>query len=333
MGVLTSLSVAEIKARGSIKDADVTKLRKAFQEDSSITAEEADGLIALNDACPIQDPAWPPCFVELMTDFIVEQVQPFGYINTHKGSWIQERLTRSGSVESKPKLDLLVNVLAKARWIPQSLSVLALLQVQIAIADGEGPLRAGKSLSSGTVYESDVDALLNILVACGGEGTEDISRAEAEVLLAIDALTAGADNHPAWRDLFVTALAAVMMTASGYAQPPRRQLLARDAFGPGSINIENIMSGMSTGDQSPLSRFQPMSREERAIARLTQQKIEIVTREAIPPHDAGWLAAHLSQGDRHTPNVMALLRFMKNEGRGLDRNLLQLLDRIGAAAA
>ena len=59
MGVLSAVSVTEIRARGSIKDADVLKLRRNYYDDGRISAEEADTIFALNDACPVQDPPGP----------------------------------------------------------------------------------------------------------------------------------------------------------------------------------------------------------------------------------------------------------------------------------
>ena len=63
MGILTSLSLEEVRARGSIKDADVLRLRRAFNDDHTICADEAEALMALNEACPIKEPSWgaPSC--------------------------------------------------------------------------------------------------------------------------------------------------------------------------------------------------------------------------------------------------------------------------------
>ena len=72
--------MTEIKARGSIKDADVLKLRRSYYDDGHITAEEADTIFTLNDACPVQDPAWADCFIETITDYIVDQAEPEGYL-------------------------------------------------------------------------------------------------------------------------------------------------------------------------------------------------------------------------------------------------------------
>ena len=46
MAVLSAISIAEIKARGSIKDADVLKVRRNYYDDGIITPEEADAIFA-----------------------------------------------------------------------------------------------------------------------------------------------------------------------------------------------------------------------------------------------------------------------------------------------
>src|SRR6266576_6874252 len=101
MAVLNAVSIAEIKARGSIKDADVLKLRRNYYDDGVISAEEADVIFALNDACPVQDPAWADCFVETITDYVVDQAKAEGYITAANARWLIERICRDGEVESK----------------------------------------------------------------------------------------------------------------------------------------------------------------------------------------------------------------------------------------
>ena len=133
MGVLGTLPIAEIKARGSIKDADVLKLRRSYYADGEITADEADAIFALNDACPVQDPGWADCFVETITDYIVDQAKPEGYLTTENADWLIARISKDGRIETKTEMELLVSVLDKARWAPQSLVRFALEQVKNAV--------------------------------------------------------------------------------------------------------------------------------------------------------------------------------------------------------
>src|SRR3990170_4852425 len=334
MGVLSAVAVAEIKARGSIKDADVLKLRRSYYDDGRISLDEAEMLFALNDACPVQDPAWADCFVESITDYLVEQAQPEGYLTTENAAWLIERIAKDGRVESKTELELLVNVLDKARWAPQSLARFALEQVKAAVLTGTGPLRSGKMLEPGVVTEADVDLLRRILYSFGSDGNLAITQPEAEILFEIDEATADADNHPAWTDLFVKAIANCVMTASSYAPPPREIALARDAWldRRGELSLDNVLSGMATGLTSLFGGYREQSDEERAVARLAQQKIEIVTHEAITPVEAGWLAARLGRDGKLTPNEQALLAFLKAESPSIDPSLQKLVDKAAAAA-
>jgi hypothetical protein len=334
MAVLSAVSIAEIKARGSIKDADVLKVRRNYYDDGSITAEEAEAIIALNDACPVQDPAWADCFVETITDYVVDQALPEGYLTTENCQWLIERIARDGRVETTTELELVVNVLDKARWAPQSLIRFALDQVKDAVINGVGPLRSGKQLLPGVVSQADVDLLRRLLYSFGGDGNIAVTKPEAEVLFDIDEATTAADNHPSWQDLFVKAIANCVMGASGYATPPREVALARDAWldRRGDLSLDAVLGGMVSGIQGLFGGYRQQTEEERAIARLTMQKIGIVTHEAIVPADASWLAQRIGSGGNLTPNERALLAFLQAENPALDPQLQALVDRATVAA-
>ena len=334
MSVLSAVSISEIKARGSIKDADVLKLRRSYYDDGHITAEEAEIIFALNDACPVQDPAWADCFVETITDYIVEQAKPEGYLTTENAAWLIQRISKDGRIESKTEMELLVSVLDRARWSPQSLVSFALEQVKDAVINGDGPLRSGKLLEPGVVTECDVDLLRRIVYSYGGDGNVAVTRPEAEVLFDIDEGTADADNHPAWGDLFVKAIANCVMTASGYAPPPREEALARDAWldRRGDLALGNVAAGMTAGLRSLFDSYGEQSVEERAIARLALQKVEIVTNEAVTLAEATWLAQRIGRDGRLTPNERALLMFIKAESPSIHPSLQALVDKAAAAA-
>ena len=335
MGVLSAVSVAEIKARGSIKDADVLQLRRSYYEDGRICAAEAETLLALNDACPVQDPAWADCLIETITDYIVDQAEPAGYLTAENAAWLRRHIAKDGGIGSKTEFDLLLNVLDTARWVPQSLVRFALEQVKDAIISGEGPLRLGKVRGTVSVAEANVDRLRRILNSFGGDAHLAITQAEAEVLFEVDAATAAADNHPSWSDLFVKAIASCVMGASGYAAPPRPVALARDAWleRRGELTIEQVLSGMAGGGKSLFGGYREQSSEERAIARLTQQKIEIITRDSITPARVTWLADRIGGNGKLTPNERSLLMFLQAESPPIDPLLRDLMQRAAMIAA
>jgi len=335
MGVLSAVSIVEIKARGSIKDADVLKLRRSYYEDGSISVEEAESILALNDACPIQDPAWADCFIETITDYIVEQAEPQGYLTAENADWLMQRIAKDGRIGSKTELELLLNVLDKARWVPQSLVRFALEQVKDAISSNLGPLRIGKARGSASVGQADVDLLRRVLYSFGGDGNIAVTQAEAEVLFDIDAATAAADNHPSWSDLFVKAIANCVLGACGYAAPPRAVALARDAWleRRGELSIDEVLAGMTGGRKNLFGGYRQQSAEEQAIARLTQQKIEIITRESITPAEVSWLVERIGRDGKLTANERSLLMFLKAESPALDPRLGDILQRAATVAA
>ena len=174
-----------------------------------------------------------------------------------------------------------------------------------------------------------------ILYSFGGDGNIAVTRAEAEVLFDIDAATAAADNHPSWSDLFVKAIANCVLGASGYAAPPRAVALVRDAWleRRGELSIDAVLAGMTGGRKNLFGGYRQQSGEEHAIARLTQQKIEIITHETITSTEVGWLADRIGRDGKLSANERSLLMFLKAESPAIDPRLSDILQRAATVAA
>ena len=335
MSILDAISVTDLCARGSIGEAEVSALRRAFYEDGKIDAVEAERLFQLNTACPVQDASWADCFVEMLTDHVVNQAKPEGYVTAENAEWLVAQICTDGVVDSKTELELLVNVLDKARWSPQSLVAFALAQVSRAVIDGTGPLRAGKSLEAGVINEAEVELLKRILYAFGGDGNIAITRPEAEVLFDIDAATAGRANAESWPDLFVKAIANCVMAASGYATPSREQALARETWleKRGELSLGAVIGGAVAGGLGGiLSAYREQSSIETAIAALERQKVEIVTAEEVTVAEASWLAERIGRDGQISPNEHALLAFLSANSPKVAPDLDALLERFRPAA-
>ncbi len=78
MSVLENFPFRKVSERGSIRESEVGQLRQALDEDGLVSIQDAEQLIALNAACPIQGPTWCEVFQEAITDFIVRQAEPEG---------------------------------------------------------------------------------------------------------------------------------------------------------------------------------------------------------------------------------------------------------------
>jgi hypothetical protein len=239
-------------------------------------------------------------------------------------------------VDSKTELELLVTVLDKARWSPVSLVKFALEQVKHAVISGNGPLRNGKALVAGQITEGEVDLLRRILYSFGGDGHVAVTRDEADVLFEIDEAVADADPNPAWTDLFVKAIANVMMSASGYSVPSREQALRQEASLQNPEQQTSVLASLLSMVQSNLASVQDayhdQTAEERALARLEHQRIEIITNEEITAAEATWLVSRLGRDGRLSPSESALIAYLKHESPKIHPVLTEAVDRLGTAA-
>lgn len=335
MAAFSSVSIEDIINRGSIEEADVAKLRASAYENGVIDAEEAEAILALNDACPIRDPAWADFFVESLTDFLVEGCQPEGYLTAENAAWLMDRIGRDGIIDTRTELDLLINVIDKSRWSPASLVGFALDQVKYAVLSGEGPLRSGQALEKGRISEGEVELLRRILYAFGGDGNVAITRAEAEVLFAIEDATHGAEINPAWTDLFVKAVANVLMASAGYAVPSREEALRSEAWldSSGELSpMEMLQAMVDSSFHSVVGSYRDQSSEDRALARLERQRIEIITNEAITEGEAEWLADRIARDGGITANEAAILEYLRRESPEIHAALGELVNQIRPAA-
>ena len=94
---------------------------------------------------PDQCAEWPGFFVEAVTDYIVHQEKPQGYVSEDNAEWLIRAISRDGVVDTAVEMELLVTVLEKAKSSPERLSAYALEQVALAVIDGNGPLAGSRT--------------------------------------------------------------------------------------------------------------------------------------------------------------------------------------------
>ena len=98
-------------------------------------------------------------------------------------------------------------------------------RVRDGVITGEGPTTKGRIHFSRTLDAQDAALCERILIAAGGEG-DAVTRAEAEVLIEIDAAAAERVDHGRFDDLFVKAMAHHVLASAGRPVPPREVALA-----------------------------------------------------------------------------------------------------------
>lgn len=322
--------LAGIAARGRIEAEDVLALRRAFYADGVITRAEADALFELAHACQKQCAEWQEFFVEAVTDFIVHQEKPRGYISQENADWLMRAISDDAMVTSMVELELLVRALEKAKYSPESLSAFALRQVTHAVVDAKGPLMIGGQLVPGLVAKSEVELLRRILYAFGGEGNIAVSRDEAEILFQINERTAGAGNDPSWNDLFVKAIANFVMGSSGYEVPTRAEALKRDAFFENSDpHVGGFLARMLSGGlRGILNSYKAPGADADWETRNRVDEARARRAETIDGGEAKWLAERIGRDGKIDDNEKALLAFLKQASPEIHPALKPLLDKV-----
>jgi hypothetical protein len=120
----------------------------------------------------------------------------------------------------------LVAAIERSPILASDLSTAALAQVRDGVITGEGPTTQGRVHFSRSLDAQDAALCARILMAAGGEAGAPVSRAEAEILLDIDAAAAERADGGRFDDLLAKAVAHHVLAASGRPVPPRARALS-----------------------------------------------------------------------------------------------------------
>jgi hypothetical protein len=336
MSITQSFLFDEICHRGSVREADVRELRALYFGETPLREDDANAIFEIDAACAVKDPDWQDFFIEAITDYVVDSAEPRGYINTENADWLMERITHDGQIETRTELEILICVIDKARWSPESLVKFTLNVVKDAIVTGQGAARAGASGDVGVVTNVDVELLRRIIYAFGGDGHAAVSRSEAEVLFEINDLTAEKTDNAQWTELFVKAITGVVMAVSGYRPPTRDIALRREQWlqSRGDLSLGQMVSAMFRSDRAGfMSAFTEQSAEDRELERLQRERREILTAEEVTGDEAEWLIAQIERDGKLTDNEKCLLLHLRSEAPKLHPSLRALVERAGDVVA
>lgn len=175
-----------IAADGRVDADEVLEIRRTVFPDGVVDRAEAGALFTLAARVANDSPLWTEAFVEALCDHVCG---PDAIVDDADGHWFVYQAGKAGALAAP----LLVRVMKRADSVPAVVSAAARAAVQTAI--GNGPVTA-----------QHVEDVRTCLYAVGGGGAGHVNEIEARWLFEIDAAVDGADNDPAWGDLFVKAL-------------------------------------------------------------------------------------------------------------------------------
>ena len=314
-----------------MRDVDVLKLRQAYYANGQFFEEEVKSFFEINDACRIQETTWTPLCVEAIADLIINDAEPQGCITKTNDHWLIDCISRDGIVDTHTELEVLLTVLDKWRSSLKWFIAFVLDQFKIAVCDGDGPLRAGTQLQPGEVTDDHLELIRRVLYAFGGDGNVAILHKEAEILFEIADRITDSEENSSFAELSIKAISNYVMAASGYSIPCRQKKLHTEAWleSRGDLSLGDMLSQAFQGF---FGQYQEQTAVQRALARLEQQTLEIITNQKSTSGEANWLCDRIGRDGEITTDEKALLLCLKEASPIITPEPRPLLDKVDQAA-
>ncbi|MFK5979282.1 MAG: hypothetical protein QM488_10395 [Rhizobiaceae bacterium] len=321
-----------------ITDMDVRHFRMEVFSDGVVSVEEAEAIIALNAAVTDKCDDWSQYFVEALVDYMVLQAEPRGSVSVANCEWLVSHIVHDGIVTTL-ELELLVCIIEKASYVPSSLSDLALLEVAKAVLEADGEKIFGRQLVKGKLGLAEVELIRRVLYANGGESGIAISRLEAEVLFNLNDQTSESENHPAWSDLFVKAIANYLMAVSGYQGVGREEALRRDAWLEDTeTDVAGVLANAlrSIGQTFTKKTFKDaFTTDSKRMQKAWGVRVANVTARQqlaskIEEHEGAWLAERIGRDGAMHQNEQALISFIREENPKIHPAVDEMIKKLAS---
>lgn len=301
---------AALKAGARISANDVLALRREIWPDGAVSDTEASALFDLNRAAQGAGPEWTGFFVEAMTEYVVNQRPPRGYVDEAASQWLIGEIERDGAAAGPTDLALVVKVLECALNCPETLKHWALGRIEAAVLTGEGPTRSGPPRPN-VVDEAEVALLRRIVFAAGGEGACTVGKDEAEMLWRLKDACLDGDNAPGWKILFTQALGNHLMAYSSYKPLDRGEAARLEAF------VEDHRSSVlgffaRMGRAGPAEGVRDLLQSGRGPS-AADHDAAVRAAAAVTGTEKSWLDSHVDADGRRDPYEEALLAFIAEE--------------------
>ncbi len=311
MSFFNIIHIEEMCHRGTIKESDIEALRAVISGQAALDQSSMDDLFRIHALCHLKPVAWSDLFIDAVTEFLVNEAQPIGYLTADQVRYLMERLERNGRLETRTEFDLILNIIATARWAPESLAATALNAVLAAIELGKGVARGNYESMPATLSSRDVALIRAILMDFGGDERRPLTRTELEVLIHIDECIGQGLRSTDWIELYVKAVANAILAASGYAVPVRSIALSNCV---GDAQNASEGQGLSQEIDRTIATYVLQTAEERSIQRLEKQRIEIVTGDRVREADGIWIWERLEHQFAKNSHLSKLLAHLKSRG-------------------
>ena len=291
---------AALRNGHAITPEDVLAVRRAVWPDGRVSDAEAGIVFDLNRAIAEPTAEWRDFFIEALTDYVVNQKAPRGYVDEANAAWLIAEVDRDGEPVSRLEVELVVKVIERALNCPDSLRSWALAQIEEAVVRG-----------SRAVDAEECRLLRRLVFAPGGEGALVVGQDEADALWRIKDACLDSDNAPEWKILFVQALGNHLMAWCSYRPLERDEAARLEAFvNDHSRSVAGFFARMRGAN--PLAEATKLFRDAPRI----DYDAALAAAEAVTPDEQGWLDGKVAADGARDPYEEALLAFVAAEKNG-----------------
>lgn len=307
---------AQAASAGVIGADDILALRQAGWADGRIDPEEAEALFAANERLSEASPAWSEFFVEALSTFVVNTVEPRGYVDDAMGEELVARIDRDGRVDSLAELELLVKVLEISLSTPAALKIYALKQLEEAVLTGEGPTRDGLLDTKG-INAIEAGLLRRAIFAAGGDRPGAVGKAEAEMLFRLKDATLYEANAPAWQTLFVQGVANYLLGFGGHEPLTGERAAELEAFmNRAGDGIGGFLSRMA--QSNPVDSFASLlgTASDEPDSGVNAYDDDAAASAILLPSEEAWLRDRLEADEELDELEKALIAFIDAETGG-----------------
>lgn len=313
-----------VLARGVVRADDVLALRRAVFGEITVTPAEVEALFRIDEGTEKRVPEWRALFLEAVTDWLVRQQQPSGYITEQQADWLIARIEADGRVRDGTELELIVRVLELADEAPASLSAFGLALVTRSVIENDGVISA-----------DEVQRMRRLVFALTGPGGMAVTREEAGALFDLNDAARGRDNDPSWTHFFKRAVANAVTAAAGWAPPGREEALRRQAWLEAPENDPGGLLGEAAGAAGRLTLGGIRdalfgSDHAHHDRRLSRQTAAAAGAAPVDREEARWLLDRIGRDGAFDDNERALIAFLREIAPTTDESLQPLIDQLAA---
>ena len=309
-----------VAVSGKVEAADIAELRRAIYNDGVVSRAQGEALFEIERVRTAHSDAWSELFVEALTDYAIKQEPPEGYLSEDTAAWITAEISKRRKPSTDAEIELVINLIEKAREVPAAFSSFALRLVKDMVMYGDGVDARGRSHDGSCISEADINSLQRVLWGAGSEGLMAVSRDEAEALFSIAHASAGHDNDTKF-DAF--------------------RWETETAYTKDAVNILGAVFGKrrnaNWGQLQDSGFYKDTILNARTLAQDLEHRFETenvaydaaqLAASVMTPDKAGWLLDHIDQNGVMTEPEKALVRFIRREAGSLDPSLAKVLEKV-----